>query len=451
MHKKKCMAMLLAGGQGSRLGILTQKIAKPAVPFGGKFRIIDFTLSNCYNSGIDTVGVLTQYKPLALNSYIGIGSAWDLDRQHGGVFVLPPYVKEQGGEWYKGTADAICQNLNFIDRFNPENVLILSGDHIYKMDYSLMLEYHVTKEADATIAVIEVPWEETSRFGIMNTDAEKRIVEFEEKPKEAKSNLASMGIYIFNWKALRRQLLEDEANPASSHDFGKDVIPKMLRENMKMVAYPFSGYWKDVGTVESYWEANMDLLDEDSALRLYDRSWRIYSVNSPRPPHYMAAGSRVKNSIVSEGCMVFGEVENSIIFPDVYIGKGVKIKNSIIMAGVHIEDQVSIDKVIVGRKTLVRTGAQIGAPCQDGRQEILVVSGDIIVPAHSQVTANLSTGRSSSEEEDDDLNAGGSMPVKMAPNEIVKMPPQHLKIVKKPGLPVEHRTNKDGGSGGEKQ
>lgn len=449
MHKKKCMAMLLAGGQGSRLGILTQKIAKPAVPFGGKFRIIDFTLSNCYNSGIDTVGVLTQYKPLALNSYIGIGSAWDLDRQHGGVFVLPPYVKEQGGEWYKGTADAICQNLNFIDRFNPEHVLILSGDHIYKMDYSLMLEYHVTKQADATIAVIQVPWEETSRFGIMNTDDEKRIVEFEEKPKQAKSNLASMGIYIFNWKMLRRQLLEDEASSSSSHDFGKDVIPKMLQENARMFAYPFSGYWKDVGTVESYWEANMDLLDEQSTLQLYDRSWRIYSVNPPRPPHYMAAGSRVKNSIVSEGCMVFGEVENSIIFPDVYIGKGVSIKNSIIMAGVHIEETVSIDKAIVGRKALIKTGTKIGAPQLDGRQEIIVVAGDIIVPAHSRVTENISTGRSSTEEDGASEEAtDGGLLAPVGTREVAKIPPQHLKIVTKPGLPMERKGSERGNGGG---
>ncbi len=438
MHKKKCVAMLLAGGQGSRLGILTQKIAKPAVPFGGKFRIIDFPLSNCYNSGIDTVGVLTQYKPLALNSYIGIGSAWDLDRQHGGVFVLPPYVKEQGGEWYKGTADAICQNLNFIDRFNPENVLILSGDHIYKMDYSLMLQYHEAKQADATIAVIQVPWEETSRFGIMNTDEQNRIIEFEEKPKQAKSNLASMGIYIFNWKALRRQLLEDDDDKASSHDFGKDVIPKMLRENMKMYAYNFNGYWKDVGTVESYWEANMDLLDEESTLRLYDRSWRIYSVNPPRPPHYMAAGARVKNALVSEGCMIFGEVENSVIFPDVYIAKGVKIKNSIIMAGCHIEEDVVLDKVIVGRKTVIKSGSQVGAPLKEDKQEIVVVAGNLSIPAHSVITENVATGCSSeSEDENETTPAAEKFPLKLESRDLAKVPPQHLKIVSKPGLPVE--------------
>lgn len=438
MHKKKCVAMLLAGGQGSRLGILTQKIAKPAVPFGGKFRIIDFPLSNCYNSGIDTVGVLTQYKPLALNSYIGIGSAWDLDRQHGGVFVLPPYVKEQGGEWYKGTADAICQNLNFIDRFNPENVLILSGDHIYKMDYSLMLQYHEAKQADATIAVIQVPWEETSRFGIMNTDEQNRILEFEEKPKQAKSNLASMGIYIFNWKALRRQLLEDEANKSSSHDFGKDVIPKMLLENMKMYAYHFSGYWKDVGTVESYWEANMDLLDEESTLQLYDRSWRIYSVNPPRPPHYMAGGAHVKNSIVSEGCMIFGEVENSIIFPDVYIGKGVKIKNSIIMAGCHVEEDSKIDKVIIGRKSVIKSGAEIGAPLQDGKQEIVVIAGNVTIPPHSFITENVATINDNENDDDGDTAASDDkFPLKIESRELVKAAPQHLKIVAKPGLPVE--------------
>ncbi|AIF53921.1 glucose-1-phosphate adenylyltransferase [Pelosinus sp. UFO1] len=390
MHKKKCVAMLLAGGQGSRLGILTQKVAKPAVPFGGKYRIIDFPLSNCNNSGIDTVGVLTQYKPLALNGYIGIGSAWDLDRMNGGVYVLPPFVKEQGGEWYKGTADAICQNSNFIEGFNPEYVLILSGDHIYKMDYSLMLEFHQDKKADATIAVIEVPWEEASRFGIMNTDGDNRIIEFDEKPAEPKSNLASMGIYIFSWALLKKYLAEDEQDISSTHDFGHDIIPKMLADKRNLTAYPFKGYWKDVGTVESYWQANMDLLGEESELNMYDPKWRIYSANPPRPPHYTSATAKVRNSIISEGCLVLGEVENSVIFRDVYIGEGAKIKDSIIMSSVHIEDNVVIDKAIIGRKTVLKQGSIVAADQVAGEQEIVVLDADMMIPPHTKVVGSIS-------------------------------------------------------------
>lgn len=384
MHKKKCVAMLLAGGQGSRLGVLTQKVAKPAVPFGGKYRIIDFPLSNCYNSGIDTVGVLTQYKPLALNSYIGIGSAWDLDRIHGGVYVLPPFVKEQGGEWYKGTADAICQNVNFIDRFNPEYVLILSGDHIYKMDYSLMLDFHQEKQADVTIGVIEVPWDEASRFGIMSSDENCRIIQFDEKPAQPKSNQASMGIYIFSWPVLRKYLLEDEIDDSSTHDFGHDIIPKMLKHNHNLIAYPFKGYWKDVGTVESLWQANMDLLVENSELNMNDSSWRIYSSNPPRPPHYTAATGKVSSSIIGEGCLVYGEVKNSVIFPDVHIGKGACITNSVIMTGVHIEDNVIIDKAIIGRKAVLKKGAIVASPQQDCHT-IMVVAAETTIPAHSTV------------------------------------------------------------------
>jgi glucose-1-phosphate adenylyltransferase len=390
MHGKKCVAMLLAGGQGSRLGILTQKVAKPAVPFGGKYRIIDFPLSNCNNSGIDTVGVLTQYKPLALNGYIGIGSAWDLDRMNGGVYVLPPFVKEQGGEWYKGTADAICQNVNFIDRFNPETVLILSGDHIYKMDYSLMLDFHQKQEADATIAVIEVPWKEANRFGIMNTDKGHRVIEFEEKPAEPKSNLASMGIYIFNWQVLKKYLLEDERIVTSTHDFGHDIIPKMLNDNLNLTAYPFKGYWKDVGTVESYWQANMDLLGEESELNMYDPKWRIYSANPPRPPHYTAATAKVKNSIIAEGCLIFGEVENSVIFRDVYVGQGARVKNSIIMSGAHIEDNVVIDKAIIGRKTVLKQGAVVTSENLEGNQEIVVLDADMIIPPYTTIGRSIS-------------------------------------------------------------
>lgn len=381
--------MLLAGGQGSRLGILTQKVAKPAVPFGGKYRIIDFPLSNCNNSGIDTIGVLTQYKPLALNGYIGIGSSWDLDRMNGGVYVLPPFVKEQGGEWYKGTADAICQNVNFIDRFNPEYVLILSGDHIYKMDYSLMLEFHEAKKADVTIAVIEVPWEEASRFGIMNTDQNGCVIQFDEKPKEPKSNLASMGIYIFSWPILKKYLLDDERDGTSTHDFGHDIIPKMLKEQRNLTAYPFKGYWKDVGTIESYWQANMDLLGEESELRMYDPKWRIYSANPQRPPHLMSATGKVKNSIISEGCLILGEVENSVIFRDVYVGPGSKIRNSIVMSGVHIEEDVTVDKSIIGRKTILKQGATVAAEEVMGQQEIVVLDANMTISPNATIKESV--------------------------------------------------------------
>lgn len=361
MRSKECVAMILAGGQGTRLGALTKKLAKPAVPFGGKYRIIDFPLSNCYNSGINTVGVLTQYQPLALHSYIGIGSAWDLDRRDGGVYVLPPYVREKGGEWYKGTADAIFQNINFIEMFNPEYVLILSGDHIYKMDYSLMIDYHKMKQADVTIAVIEVPWKEASRFGIMNTVEDDRIAEFEEKPRKPKNNLASMGIYVFSWPALRAYLTADAVDTKSSHDFGKNVIPQMLAGNERLYAYRFGGYWKDVGTVESFWEANMDLLGDEPALDLYDPDWRIYSVNPTQPPHVIADTAHVVCSLISEGCQVFGQVENSVLFPGVYIGEGAKVKNSIIMPYASIGPNTVIHKAIIGRKSTVEAGAQLGA------------------------------------------------------------------------------------------
>ncbi|MBO6060893.1 MAG: glucose-1-phosphate adenylyltransferase, partial [Clostridia bacterium] len=287
MPKKKMIAMLLAGGQGSRLGVLTKSMAKPAVPFGGKYRIIDFPLSNCVNSDIDTVGVLTQYEPLALNAYLGSGQPWDLDRMNGGVFVLPPYVSGSEGQWYSGTANAVCQNIPFIDQYDPEYVLILSGDHIYKMDYSKMLRFHEENKADATIAVLTVPMEEASRFGIMNTDEEGRITEFEEKPKQPKSNKASMGIYIFNWRILRPYLLDDDADPSSSHDFGKNIIPKLLSSGAALYAYGFTGYWKDVGTISSLWEANMDLLGKDPEFRLADKEQRIYSKSPAMPPHYI--------------------------------------------------------------------------------------------------------------------------------------------------------------------
>ena len=376
--------MILAGGQGSRLGSLTKKIAKPAVPFGGKYRIIDFPLSNCHNSGIDTVGVLTQYQPLALHSYIGIGSSWDLDRRDGGVFLLPPYAREKGAEWYKGTADAIYQNINFIDMMNPSYVLVLSGDHIYNMDYSLMLEHHRSKKAEVTISVIEVPWHEASRFGIMSVGESGRVTEFAEKPKEPKSNLASMGIYIFNWRLLRKTLEEDSKNLRSSHDFGKDVIPKLLAADHRLSAYYFKGYWKDVGTVESFWEANMDLLKDEPELDLYNPNWRVYSVNATRPPHFVGSTGKVTRSLISEGCSILGEVDNSVIFPGVHIAEGVQIKDSILMPYVNIGAHAQIYRSIIGRKTVVEMGGLIGNAMS---KSITVVEENIVIPSDVDVIA----------------------------------------------------------------
>ncbi len=362
MPNKEMIAMILAGGQGSRLGLLTKKIAKPAVPFGGKYRIIDFTLSNCANSGIDTVGVLTQYQPLILNSHIGIGSPWDLDRRNGGVSLLPPYMEESGGNWYKGTANAIYQNMGFVDLLDPEYVLVLSGDHIYKLDYGKMLDYHKETGADATIAVLKVSVEEASRFGIMNADENNNIYEFEEKPKNPKSTLASMGIYIFNWKALKKYLKEDEMDKNSSNDFGKNIIPNMLKDNKKMVAYPFKGYWKDVGTVESLWEAHMDLIKDEHELNIHDTSWKIYSVNPIRPAQYIGPNAEIKGSIVVEGCTVFGEVKNSVLFHGVYIGKNSKVVDSVILPNTKIGDNVIIEKAIIGSDAVIRKNCHIGNP-----------------------------------------------------------------------------------------
>ncbi|PEJ47060.1 MULTISPECIES: glucose-1-phosphate adenylyltransferase [unclassified Bacillus (in: firmicutes)] len=373
MVQKKCVAMLLAGGKGSRLSSLTKELAKPAVAFGGKYRIIDFTLSNCTNSGIDTVGVLTQYQPLVLNSYIGIGSAWDLDRLNGGVTVLPPYSEASGVKWYTGTASAIYQNLNYLKQYQPEYVLILSGDHIYKMDYSKMLDYHVEKDADVSISVIEVPYEEASRFGIMNTNEEMDIVEFEEKPQNPKSNLASMGIYIFKWNVLKEFLEMDDRNPESSNDFGKDVIPLLLEEKKKVVAYPFKGYWKDVGTVKSLWEANMDLLNEESELNIYDRDWRIYSVNPNQPPQYIAPTAIVEDSLINEGCVVEGFISHSVLFQGVTIGEGSMIKDSVIMPGCVIGKDVRIENAVVAPGMIVPDGSLLG-PEKDYEEVILVTS-----------------------------------------------------------------------------
>lgn len=358
--KKEWIAMLLAGGQGSRLYALTRDIAKPAVPFGGKYRIIDFPLSNCVNSGIDTVGVLTQYQPLQLNEYLGNGQPWDLDRIHGGVYVLPPYQKIANSDWYTGTANAIYQNINFINRYAPEYVVILSGDHIYKMDYSKMLEFHKEKQADCTIAVMEVPWEEASRFGIMACDEDKKIYEFAEKPKEPKSNLASMGIYIFTWSKLKKYLEEDEANPESENDFGKNVIPAMLQNNERMYAYAFQGYWKDVGTIDSLWEANMDLLDPNVPLDLYDDAWKIYARNPVMPPQYVAEGAVTQNSMISEGCIVEGDVDFSILFAGVTVEKGAVVHDSIIMPGSVIKAGAVVEYSIVAENVVVGENAQVG-------------------------------------------------------------------------------------------
>ena len=358
--KKEWIAMLLAGGQGSRLYALTRDIAKPAVPFGGKYRIIDFPLSNCVNSGIDTVGVLTQYQPLQLNEYLGNGQPWDLDRIHGGVYVLPPYQKIANSDWYTGTANAIYQNINFINRYAPEYVVILSGDHIYKMDYSKMLEFHKEKQADCTIAVMEVPWEEASRFGIMACDEDKKIYEFAEKPKEPKSNLASMGIYIFTWSKLKKYLEEDEANPESENDFGKNVIPAMLQNGERMYAYAFQGYWKDVGTIDSLWEANMDLLDPNVPLDLYDDAWKIYARNPVMPPQYVAEGAMTQNSMISEGCIVEGDVDFSILFAGVTVEKGAVVHDSIIMPGSVIKAGAVVEYSIVAENVVVGENAQVG-------------------------------------------------------------------------------------------
>ncbi|MDR7240643.1 glucose-1-phosphate adenylyltransferase [Neobacillus drentensis] len=374
MAKKKCVAMLLAGGKGSRLNSLTKDLAKPAVPFGGKYRIIDFALSNCANSGIDTVGVLTQYQPLLLNSYIGIGSAWDLDRKDGGVTVLPPYAESSEVKWYTGTASAIYQNLNYLKQYQPEYVLILSGDHIYKMNYESMLEYHIEKRADVTISLIEVPWDEASRFGIMDTDEELRIVDFDEKPANPKNNLASMGIYIFNWNILKEYLEMDDRVPESSHDFGKDVIPMLLEENKKLFAYPFKGYWKDVGTVQSLWEANMDLLREECDLDLFDHGWRIYSVNPNQPPQYISPAAVVKESLINEGCTIEGDIEKSVLFQGVTVGKGSTILESVIMPDAIIGNNCLIERAIVPSEVKVPDGTVI----RSFDDEIILVTNEML-------------------------------------------------------------------------
>ena len=391
MANKKCVAMLLAGGQGSRLGVLTSKIAKPAVPYGGKYRIIDFPLSNCTNSGIDTVGILTQYKPLELNDYIGSGKPWDLNRTGGGVHILPPYHGQQGGNWYKGTANAIYQNLEFIERYNPEYVLILSGDHIYKMDYSLMLESHIESGAACTIAVLEVSMEEASRFGIMNTKEDGTIYEFEEKPKNPKSNLASMGIYIFDWKKLKYYLTEDEKNPESSNDFGKDIIPSMLGNGELLKVYRFADYWKDVGTVDSLWEANLDLLNPKIDLNLGDKDWRIYSRNEAAPPQYISPEAEVENSLITDGCDISGKVDYSILFKNVTIEEDTSVEYSLIMPGAVIKKGAKVRYSIIAENAVVEENARIGEDPQTAKTEnwgITVVGDNLTVGKNAKISAN---------------------------------------------------------------
>lgn len=361
MNSKTCIAMLLAGGRGSRLKELTQYIAKPAVPYGGKYRIIDFVLSNCRNSGISTVGVLTQYQPHILQNYIGDGKHWDLNRRDDGVTILPPYQCDVKERWYEGTAHAIYQNIPYIESHNPEFVLVVSGDHIYKMDYNQMLEQHKATGADATISVINVPWNEANRFGIMNIDLKTmKIVEFQEKPKQPKSNLASMGIYIFNWKILKKYLLKEEANPYSSKDFGKDIIPAMINDNCQLYSYKFDGYWKDVGTIESYWEANMDLLSAETNPLLLDEELKIYTHESTQPPLYMDATASITQSLVGEGCKVFGKIENSVLFSGVKIGKGAVIKDSVILPNAIIEENAVVNRAVIGSNTVIEKNAVVG-------------------------------------------------------------------------------------------
>ena len=380
MRKTEYLAMILAGGQGSRLGALTKKIAKPAVPFGGKYRIIDFPLSNCANSGIDKVGVLTQYRPLELHNYLGTGSAWDLDKKDGGVFILPPYAREKGADWYQGTADAIYQNLNFIDMTDPDYVLILSGDHIYTMDYAWMLETHKKQKAQATIGVFEVPWDEAPRFGIMNTDESGRIIAFEEKPAKPKSNLASMGIYIFNRDYLEEYLTADAKNETSSHDFGKDIIPKMLADEGRLYSYAFNGYWKDVGTIESLWQANMDLLQDEPPFELSGK-WRIYSFNPSMPPQFVGRDAKITRSMISEGTMILGTVENSVIFPGVRVGKGAVVRNSVLLPSALVADGAVVDYAILAQHAVIEEGAQVVG---EAAQITVIPEGETVAAAATE-------------------------------------------------------------------
>jgi glucose-1-phosphate adenylyltransferase len=397
MARKEIVALLLAGGQGSRLGVLTQNIAKPAVPYGGKYRIIDFPLSNCINSNIDTVGVLTQYQPLKLNSHIGIGKPWDLDRMNGGVTILAPYQRQEKGEWYSGTADAIFQNIHYVDEMVPKYVIILSTDHIYKMNYSDMLEYHKMKAADATISVFEVPFEEANRYGIMNTAENNRIYEFEEKPENPKSNLASMGIYIFNWELLKEYLVNDHADADSDHDFGKNVIPRMLADERNLYAYKYVGYWRDVGTIQAYWESNMNLIERVPDFNMFDNHWRIYTPNPVYPAHYIGETGKVVKSLVAEGCMIYGTVSNSVIFPGVTINEGSVIEDSIVMSDVLIGTNTEIHCTIIGECSVIGNNVRCGmgefAENQHNPKvyntNITVIGSNTVVPSGATIGKNV--------------------------------------------------------------
>ncbi len=386
---KECVAMILAGGQGSRLYVLTTKVAKPAVPFGGKYRIIDFPLSNCTNSDIDTVGVLTQYRPQELNAYIGNGQPWDLDRENGGVHVLQPYMTGSTGEWYKGTANAIYQNMDFIEQYDPKYVVILGGDHIYRMDYSKMLDQHKSHNAAATIAVLEVEWEEASRFGIMSVDENDNIIEFAEKPKEPESNLASMGIYIFTWEKLRDYLTRDEADPNSKNDFGGDIIPAMIAAGETVVAHRFDGYWKDVGTINSLWDANMDMLINPQ-LDAFGANWKIYTRNPTAPPHYISREAHVEHSIIPEGCEIYGRVENSVLFHSVTVEKGAVVRYSAVMPGVVIDEGAVVEYAIVAEGAHIHAGAHVGGDPQSvdpDKWGIAVVASDVNIGKNAVVSA----------------------------------------------------------------
>ena len=390
MHsKKRTVAMLLAGGQGSRLGVLTAEKAKPAVSYGGKYRIIDFPLSNCTYSGIDTVGVLTQYRPLELNTYIGTGSSWNLDTMTGGAYVLPPYSVGESGEWYSGTANAIFQNSSFVDQYNPDNLLVLSGDHVYKMNYKWMLAAHAEKGAAATIAVVPVPLSEASRYGIMNTDEDMRITEFEEKPAEPKNNLASMGVYVFEWKTLKKYLQADAADPNSNSDFGKNIIPAMLAAGEKLYAYEFGGYWKDVGTIQSLWEANMELLQVVPPINLYDDPWRIFSRTPNAPPHFVDKNAKIVNSLVCEGCEIYGTVENSILSTGVIVERGASVYDSIVMEGTRVCADAQVDMAIIDEEVVIGKAASIGSANDPHEQEkeIAVIGRGVVVAPGSVIPA----------------------------------------------------------------
>lgn len=396
--KKECVAMLLAGGQGSRLYVLTENMAKPAVPFGGKFRIIDFPLSNCTNAGIDTVGVLTQYRPLELNSYIGSGQPWDLDHDDGGVHILPPYQSATGASWYKGTANAIYQNIGFVDMYDPNYVVVLSGDHIYKMDYADLVACHKRSGASCTISVMEVPWSEASRFGIMSVDDEGRITEFAEKPKEPKSNLASMGIYVFSWSKLREYLIADEDDPKSENDFGKNVIPSMLAQGEKMLAYRFEGYWKDVGTLDSLWDANMDMLATGSGLDLFEHDWPIYGRSISAPPAFVGMNAETRHSVITRGCLVEGTVENSVLSENSIVEEGAKVYYSILMPGAHVQASAQVSYAIIGENAVVGKNALVGSK-PDGSEKwgITVVGPEASVPSGYALRANHMLGKNGKE------------------------------------------------------